>query len=524
MQITHQLPTELWTEIFQPLTTYDIMLFRSSCKGLRALLKQLKPFGPMFTLNQQKCVEYFALLGSVSCLEYCLSLGFEMDFDKLADLIVGEGKTPGHIEVLKFCEKNGIKNTKTQLAKICVQSQCNFKMLKYLCEAIREYGVVAKPDLSLFLPAIAAEHGHYNCMNMLIDTGFTLGKTFPYTPNKQCLQYFLSKNLEWPKSFMSRAAAEGNLQMMKFAREQHGAPFPENLTEIKTADCAEYLIQKYGLELHSGADCVINAITKNNVEVVKYFIKHNIVRSVSADTLLLALRASKEMYELLEPNLSDDIRDAIDRLNPFDSPIIVDNNDIETFKFASEKWPLSKEQAFLCFQRAFYSIKNNEENDEISMVRYLGEIFPFDFDVTMYHAASVGNVKRLQYLTEKGVQWNEHYMYVAAKYGNFGALVYLHKIGCPWNSKVCDFASNVMCLKYAREHGCPWTEERFTRLFENLQYSEMHQFAKIKSLVNIPILRYAVWNGCPMTKETQDDINFLIEHHPKLKIRYNPKK
>jgi hypothetical protein len=233
MQIARQLPTELWQEIVQSLTTYDIMLFQSSCKDLRALAKQLKPFGPMFALNQQKCVEYFALLGSVSCLEYCLSMGFEMDFDKLADLVVGEGKTPGHIEVLKFCEKNGIERNKAKLAIICVQSQCNFKMLKYLCESI---GVTQSSDRNRPDPKIAAAHGHYDCVMLLLGLGFKIGSTtIPYTPSMKCLQYFIAEKLTWNKDFISRAA-EGDLQMKKKAVE-HGAPTPDEFKEIKTAEC-----------------------------------------------------------------------------------------------------------------------------------------------------------------------------------------------------------------------------------------------------------------------------------------------
>lgn len=409
-----------------------------------------------------------------------MSIGFDIDFKELAELVASVGKTQNHINVLKLCEKQGIDCNKARLATRCAEYQCCYAMLKYLCSSLSE--IQAAP--SYFWPSsdTAARHGHYDCMKLLIDLGFGR-KYISYTPSMKCWQYFVSQKYPWPKkaTFLEDAAAEGNLQMLKLGFE-HGAPKPTKFQYVKTVECLEFITENTSCDID---DCVINAIKRNNIEVIKYFIKTRYITKINAIMEKQAMSASKEMYQLLMKLPFDGntggynpatmhIGTAPNIYSESESPYvqIIGKNDLDTLKFALEKWPLDQLQGEKCFQRAIFYSANDTKNDNIGMIRLLFEKFKLNANNSMAFAAKYGSVKVLEFLTENGAQWTAQHLQTASQSGQFEALVYLYKIGCrfsstswlsltpnyhfsgPWTSLVCDKAGSLMCLKYAREHGC----------------------------------------------------------------------
>ena len=71
-------------------------------------------------------------------------------------------------------------------------------------------------------------------------------------------------------------------------------------------------------------------------------------------------------------------------------------------------------------------------------------------------AASVGNLKCLQYLHDKGLPWGKQTCRLAAAYDHLDTLKYLHEEGCEWDETTCSFAAvggHLDCLIYIHENG-----------------------------------------------------------------------
>ena len=101
------------------------------------------------------------------------------------------------------------------------------------------------------------------------------------------------------------------------------------------------------------------------------------------------------------------------------------------------------------------------------------------------NAASVGNLKCLQYLHENRYEWDSLTCYQAAFNGHLDCLIYAHENGCPWYEDVCTLSAqngHLDCLIYAHEEGCPWN------------WNTCYQAARNGHL---DCLKYAHMQGCP---------------------------
>eukprot|EP01113_Clastostelium_recurvatum_P017901 TRINITY_DN21125_c0_g1_i1.p1 TRINITY_DN21125_c0_g1~~TRINITY_DN21125_c0_g1_i1.p1 ORF type:complete len:164 (-),score=18.02 TRINITY_DN21125_c0_g1_i1:60-551(-) len=101
----------------------------------------------------------------------------------------------------------------------------------------------------------------------------------------------------------------------------------------------------------------------------------------------------------------------------------------------------------------------------VSILRYLYETYHYTSVEFMSHAASHGNVDCIAYLHDVvGMEWTTTTCANAAcnKKGDTKCLQYLHERGCEWDSNtiVCAaYYSNLECMIYAHQNGCPVPEK-----------------------------------------------------------------
>jgi hypothetical protein len=76
-------------------------------------------------------------------------------------------------------------------------------------------------------------------------------------------------------------------------------------------------------------------------------------------------------------------------------------------------------------------------------------------------AAMYGQLQALQWLREKGCDWDWHTCHAAACNGHLSCLQWARENGCSWNTLTCRAAAHsghLSCLKWAIENGCAWDE------------------------------------------------------------------
>jgi len=97
-------------------------------------------------------------------------------------------------------------------------------------------------------------------------------------------------------------------------------------------------------------------------------------------------------------------------------------------------------------------------------------------------AATCNRLDCMQYLHERGCEWDAQTCRAAAGHGHLQCLQFAHEHGSPWDVDVCERASaqnHLHCLQYLHENGCPWDERTIEAALQRkstecLEYARAH--------------------------------------------------
>jgi hypothetical protein len=98
----------------------------------------------------------------------------------------------------------------------------------------------------------------------------------------------------------------------------------------------------------------------------------------------------------------------------------------------------------------------------------------------------IPNLFILEYLHEKGYEWNPITCANLAHFGISECLKYAHDNGCEWRKSTCDasaISGHLNCLVYAHENGCEWDKQTCNGAARN---------------GHLNCLRYAYEHGCAL--------------------------
>eukprot|EP00029_Vermamoeba_vermiformis_P013635 TRINITY_DN8557_c0_g1_i1.p1 TRINITY_DN8557_c0_g1~~TRINITY_DN8557_c0_g1_i1.p1 ORF type:complete len:261 (+),score=29.28 TRINITY_DN8557_c0_g1_i1:351-1133(+) len=205
------LPTDVWTHILEDIIVYDLVMLHTTNKRIHKIsnskLKTSK------RSEEELVLEYFAGLGTISCLEYCRALGMEWDAGTMA-----EAARKGQLEVIKFLNDNKCDHD----LRACKEAASNghFECLKYMHENGFPWDQTTAESAARSNNLEMLKYMHQN--GCVCNAGVLIESA---QHSLDCLKYMLDNgdkaHLEYVDDLCTFAASAGKLETMKFLVERN---------------------------------------------------------------------------------------------------------------------------------------------------------------------------------------------------------------------------------------------------------------------------------------------------------------
>jgi hypothetical protein len=340
------LPNEIITVVIGMTSLFDDIMLRTTCTALRKLVAAVERFPRHFVLDQQKCLEYYVTLGSVSALKYLKSMKFFFTTQ-----LCERAAEVGQLDALKYMIKSGCALNSRILSTAALKGHLAVLIciLQSLFHDQNEYKLKSNWQHTLF--AEAAFGGHFHIVKYLHESGYQWDinianaalksdhpfEVFKYVVENGCqlkhdpcsgdldlIKYLQARGLPWKRGACSAAAARGNLDALKFAHE-NGAKWEDVVATSASYGSLNCL--KYALE--NGAP-LTEIYLVATLEVAKYLVEHNVPLSTSRLYTNAIERRQKDVVEYLLENTTIKLPQSL-------AVDVASLGDLDFLKFAIEK-------------------------------------------------------------------------------------------------------------------------------------------------------------------------------------------
>jgi hypothetical protein len=266
---------------------------------------------------------------------------------------------------------------------------------------------------------------------------------------------------------------------------KHGCPCDEEAA-ISAADKGYLHIIKFLHKKNQPIDSITpsTAAAGGYLDIIKYCVKNDI--EWSDDVIINA--ATFNQFEVCKWINEEGYDDYTCEWTPEITALFAEHGNLEAIKYAYEnevEWIIK-------------TCTNAASEGHIECLKYAHENgCPWDEDTTV-EAASEGHLECLKYAHENDCPWSPRAITLAAAHGHLECLKYAHENGCPMSDQVplekAAAGGHLNTLRYTFENGCKWGDTSCVLLYT---VKEQHNLIDpFKKQQFFECLKFAVENGC----------------------------